>query len=290
MGSWASEFFRLLATTDPLVTPVPVSRLFLHGGMIAGTISAIIALSTAIYFLFRSQHRDLEATALALNQIASTEFERVVLRESRRVFLLVDEHLPPLLSQSASEKSRQSRFDQFCDAIKKIPTDQLDNRGHYSEIVKLHLGSIISDNVASLLDSLDTNDPAPQHEMLNPTRARFGLEGDTFLTFVVVSKFDSRNRGIESWFRRTFNATAVLLILPLIASASALVATTIDTLWAEKLGTWSVWIGVSGLFLAAVAYLLCFLLKNALTKRARRFNNPAVIEKYFDDQKGRHGR
>ena len=145
-------------------------------------------------------------------------------------------------------------------------------------------------SAARLLDAMDSSDVAAQSAMLNPTRIRFSLEGDSFLSFAFVSKFDSRSRKIEAWFRRLWTAAGILTVPPIIGGTAVLVTILINTTWAEMLGWWSIWIGVGSSIASGAFFVGSYAAKHLLVIRSRRYGDRSAVEEFIKQQKKRHER
>ncbi len=292
MGSWACELIVSVLAQQPTPPPaqLPANQFFYQWALFGGAIAGIVGLAPAVRWFFTYRHRDLQSAVLSLEQVASAAFVRIVLTEARRVFAIVDDHLPLSLSQMTSTSSQLSRFDHFCKALREIPAEELDDRGKYANIIKESFGGIISASAGRLLDTMGSGDIAAEGAVLNPTRIRFSLEGDSFLSFASVSQFDSHNRRIEAWFRRLWATAGIFIVPPILAAAIVLVMTLINKEWAETIGWLAIWSGLGSVIACAAFFVASWAVKQSIVLRSRRYGDPSAVEEFVRQQKRRYER
>jgi len=287
VGNLACNVMHTLAaaSTQPAYQPHSYYHVW---GFVGVVLTAIVALLGFCYWLATAAHKDVTSAQGSLEQTTSAFFVNIILSEARRVFSIVDDHLPLHLSQEKSLEVKKSRFFMFCQTVRTIPEEQLDNRGKYTGIIVEQLGRIISDNASTLLDAMRATDASTQNQLLNPSGARFSLEGDGFLGFVFISKFDSDNRRLEWWFRQMWRLAVVVTGCAIACLGIALTLAFVNQKWAGTAINYSMIAFGIFIVLLATALVTSFCLKSGLITRARKFGDLAELDKFITSQKKRH--
>jgi hypothetical protein len=253
-------------------------------------IAAVGGLSKLLHMVWKNEHRDVDAARLSLEQVASAFFVRLVLGEARRVFSIVDDHLPLALSQIKVLNPGLSRFDHFCQSLRSIPLEELNERGKYANIIKEDFGRIISDGANRLLDAMGAAGSTASNAVLNPTTARFTLEGDGFLSFAGVAEFDYQNRRIEARFRRLWTTVGTFALLGIIAGVGVLIGIVVNATWARSTASWSLMgLLVFGLC-SLTAFGLSYVAKRILIRRSQKYGDPSSVAEFVQEKKGRDAR
>ena len=290
MSSLAYDFMflavDLFAATPIVGTETPSPNPFHHEWSLLGVlIAGVGGLAAWAGWVFRAAHRDVERASLALEQSASSMFVGVVLAESKRVFSLADDHLPLALSQARNDSPQPSRFDHFCKALREIPEEQLDDRGHYADVIRESFARIIAENAERLIDAMSAKGTSSTNTVLNPTGIRFSLEADRYLRFSEISKFDSDNRRIADWFSRLWSIMGGLLVVGIIAMACSLPSVLHNANWAHTLGVRCMWITAAAVALAACSMACAFCLRHALIQRSKSYGDPSEAKRLLDQRR-----
>jgi hypothetical protein len=279
-----------LAQTTTSSTTTGEFVAFQQWALFAVTVAALVGLCKLTYVVFTGEHRDVVAARLSLEQVASAFFVRLVLQEARRLFSVIDDHLPLALSQSQAAKPELSRFDHFCKSLKDIPAEELDDRGKYANVIKECFGRIISDSAGCLFDAMASAGTSSSSSPLNPTSARFSLEGDGFLNFAGVAEFDYQNRKLEGRFRRLWALVGVFSIAGILACVGVPVGILSNKSWTQQCAWWSIVAGVASGVLALTAFALSYIVKRSLIRRSQTYGDPSAVDEFVQETRSRNAR
>lgn len=156
-------------------------------------LSALAFIGALVLFHLRSSTEKIELTYLQAKEALSILFIHTVIDEARRLFRLVDDHLPTALAQASTKNPQISRFDYFCRSLRKIGEEELDERGgKYFEIIRDSFSRIVLDQIDRLLQAAQERDSPLSDDLINPTGIHYQLEGATDLTFRFISVFSAR--------------------------------------------------------------------------------------------------
>lgn len=276
----------LLAGSPP-DQPPPAAGLLVYGQwpLLTALVAGVGALCKLLQVVWKNEHRDVDGARLSLEQVSSAFFVAIVLQEARRVFAIVDDHIPLTLSQAKATNPSVSRFDYFCQSLRSIPADELADRGKYANIIKESFGRIIADSAERLIDAMASAGSTASNAVLNPTTARFSLEGDGFLSFAGVAQFDYENRKLETRFRRIWTAVGAFSLLGIVSGIGVLAGILVNQAWAQATAPWALLALAVFAVLALVAYGLSFLVKRSLIRRSQQFGDPSSVAEFVKQKK-----
>lgn len=271
---------RIAAIPGPLMPAFVQEPTYGQWALLGVAVAAIAGFCKILHHVWSTEHRDVERARLSLEQVSSSFFVSLVLQEARRVFAIVDDHLPQALSQSGSPDIETSRFDNFCMSLRAIPQAELSDRGRYASIIKESFGQIISDRAGRLIEAMSSVGPVGSAgRTLNPTGARFSLEGDGFLKFVVVAEFDCLNRKMEARFQQLWGLTGLFAVLGILFALGVIGGVVIDHDRMRDLAIWCLPAGTIAFLFILLSYTLCYVVKRKFIRRAQDFGDPqAVLE------------
>lgn len=252
------------------------NEFFQEWGFLGVLVGAAAALFQTSRWFFTSKHREVDEASLSLEQIASATFVALVLKEARRVFTLVDDHLTEALSQEQSVAPAQSRFDRFCRALRSIPEEELGPRGRYTDVIRESFSRILSEVASRLLGAMDSHGVSTGNPILNPTGIRYSLERDGYLGFSEVSRFDSTNRAMERTFRGLWLASGILATMAGVCCAIAIVAVLYDDRAAQRVVWWCIWLGVGLALGCSLLFCLASIWKYKIIRRSKKFGQLRV--------------
>ena len=279
----------ILLALSPQASP-PLSGLIVYGQwpLLTALVAGVGALCKLLHVVWKNEHRDIDGARLSLEQVSSAFFVAIVLHEARRVFAIVDDHIPLALSQAKSPNPGASRFDNFCQSLRTIPAEELDNRGKYANIIKESFGRIIADSAERLIDAMSSAGATASNVVLNPTTARFSLEGDGFLNFAGVAEFDYENRRIEARFRRIWTAVGVFSLLGVVSGVGVLAGIVVNLPWAQAAAPWSLLALAAFGVLSLGAFGLSYVVKRNLIRRSQKFGDPSSVAEFVKQKKAAH--
>ena len=276
----------ILLATPSQETPT-ASGLMVYGQwpLLTALVAIVGALCKLLHIVWKNEHRDIDGARLSLEQVSSAFFVAIVLQEARRVFAIVDDHIPLALSQSRSPNPGVSRFDNFCQSLRAIPADELNDRGKYANIIKESFGRIIADSAERLIDAMSSAGATASNVVLNPTTARFSLEGDGFLNFAGVAEFDYENRRIETRYRRVWTSVGMFSFLGIISGIGLLAGIVIDVPWAQAVAPWSLLALAAFSVLTLATFGLSYLVKRSMIRRSHRYGDPSSVAEFVKQKK-----
>lgn len=299
MGSWAFENLTVIASllaqqaAQPATTASTSSSglvIFCQWPLFAGVIAGIIALCKLAHTVFKNEHNDVDRARLSLEQVTSSYFVEIVIQESRRVFLIIDDHLPDALTKPSSVGGAPlTRFTHFCQSLRKLSSEELvDEKSKYRNIIQESFAGIVSECASRLFEAM-TRAGESADGPLNPTGARYSLEGDGFLSFAHVAEFDYQNRRLVTRFRRIWTSVGVLSVLAIICGFGVLVGIILDSNWAEKCARLCLVPGIVCVILALLASGVSYLVKRSLINRSEKYGDQAAVREYVKQLKEANG-
>lgn len=278
-----------LAQSQSTATPSSQFVAYSQWPLLTAAIAGTGALCKLLHTVWKNEHRDVDSARLSLEQVASAYFVAIVLEEARRVFRIVDDHIPLALSQKDVANASLSRFDTFCQALRTIPPEELNDRGRYSKIILESFGRIISGSADQLIDAMSASGGNASNKILNPTLARFSLEGDGFLNFAGVAEFDYQNRRIEGQFRFIWTATGIFAFFGIIACLGVLPGVVLNVAITQSIAQWSLILGLLFGVLALCSFSLSYVAKRRLVGRAHKYGDPSSVAQFVQQRKAENG-
>jgi len=272
----------ILAQVTQSVTQPPEFDAYRQWPLVAATVALCAFMMNRVEGIFK-RDTDVDAATLSLEQVASSFFVALVLKESRRLFNIVDDHLPIALSQAHASVAERSRFFQFCVSLRAIPEEELDDRGKYAQIIKESFARIICDSAERLIDSIGASP-----SVLNPTAVRFSLEGDGYLSFAGVASFDYQNRRLANRFQMQWSSSALFAFVTMICGIATIVGVIFNEEWAQHV-TWWALVGVALALVATVLlYGLSFVTKRAILNRAKKYCDANSVSEFINNERREH--
>ena len=197
---------------------LPQFNALYHQWDLGQKLSAVaVPIMGAIWWLIRKDNSVVKAAGLEIKQAVTTMFMQTVIDEARRLIKLLDEHLPIALSQESVVHPARSRFDQFCQSLRAINPDELEDRGKYSAIIRDAFSGVIVQTIARLMEAAAASPRTVGVELLNPTGICFEMEGALHLKFAFVSHTSATALTRQRRYYRLHN---IAVISFLVASVS----------------------------------------------------------------------
>lgn len=268
------------------IGPLGMPSFFCNWGLLGAVIPVLGALAALLHNTWK-EDPDVRNAVLSLEQVASAYFVQAILEEARRVFVVIDSHLPFALSQEGDPNAKPSRFDYLCQSLRRMSDADLDNRAKYANFLKECMSGVIFDCGKRILDGIRSS--GGSNRVLNPTMARFGLEEDAFHSFSTVAEFHHVNRQLEARQYFFLRATGWLSLIGCIAgvACSSGIILSNDSVQLISQYSFLAMIGLAGL--AFILLGAARLAKDSLLRRGRRFGDPAAVKTFVEAKKAENG-
>ena len=169
-----------------------VNCYFQNWACIAFILSTSVAMVGGIFFFYKQDGSDIKNIVLAIKDQIAAIFMNAVLEEAKLLLQVIDEHLPRSLSQSSAAMVSRSKFDYFCDQIKKLSEDIKENeefseRERYADIIKISFENILISEANKLVRIIEFS-PRLGETLYNSTGIRYGLMGETSLQLDFIAQ------------------------------------------------------------------------------------------------------
>ncbi|MGA2583552.1 MAG: hypothetical protein ABSG31_09775 [Tepidisphaeraceae bacterium] len=192
----------------------PEFNLLYHQWDLGKALSAIaITLIGGIWWLIKRDDSDVRTAVLEIKQAITTMFMQTVIDEARRLLALLDEHLPVALSQETVVQPQRSRFDRFCQSLRAINPEELEDRGKYSNIIRDAFSGVIMQTIDRLMEAAASKSRGVAGDLFNPTAIRFEMEGLLHLKFAFVSNTSAQAFARQRRYFRSHNAAVVSFLV-----------------------------------------------------------------------------
>ncbi len=198
------------------------NSLYHEWGLMSALIGVVVVLLPILWWLHRMKPDRTNRAAVRVHSVLVGMFQKTVLQESRKIFGLIQEHLPYSLSQVDSNDPKPSRFDKLFQELRDFDAHNPD-RNHYRKGLEDAFSEAIIDEVDKLLQIAESPSAGDVEERANPTGLRVSFEGETEqkLTFI-AEKTVRANRMQRTCYRAkrwTFRfaattAAAAALVIP----------------------------------------------------------------------------
>ena len=173
----------------------------------------VVALFGGIWFVWKRDDSKIQKYLLQIKAKLSYLFEDFVVSEARILVSLVDKHLPDTLCETYKEEIGHSRFEHFCNLLKKIPKEEIDlSRGRYAEIFRESFCGIITTEVEQLLNSVDCN---RQRDSI--VRKSYSLEGLTSLKLSFIAHKTAMSEELTKKYLLSKKWSLIFLVLSILA-------------------------------------------------------------------------
>lgn len=161
----------------------------------------------------------LTAKVLLVRSVLVRMFQQTVVDESRKIFRLVEVHLPYSLSQVDDKNARPSAFDRLAQGLRQLDESEPD-RYKYRQVLEDALSKIITDEVNKLLNIAEANTVGVVTENGNPTGLRVSFERETErkLSFIArkTAQANRKERGFykgKTWAFRLLTTSVISAVL-----------------------------------------------------------------------------
>ena len=204
--------------------------------------------------------------------------------EARILVNLIDKHLPDALCETYKEDIGNSRFQHFCNLLKKSDEEDIDlSRGKYAEFFRESFCGILTNEVEQLLNSVDSK---RQNNSL--IRKSYSLEGSTSLTLSFIAHKTAISERLTKRYRTWKKWSLMFLVLSILTG----LLFCFFTFWFEQktgvpVGNIIISAFVILAFLGVVGILVLALTEMTLKNISQDYANDPNLEKAFQQWKGR---
>ena len=201
-------------------------------GLIYAAIAMCAVLLPGLGWLFRMKMPPTITEALTkIHSVLAGLFQQTVVQESRKIFRLIQEHLPYSLSQVDSIHPQTSAFDKLCQELRELDEHNPD-RDHYRKGLERALSGVIVDEVEKLLQIAEAHSTGDVEERANPTGLRVSFEGETEQKLTLIAEKTVRANRMERTLYRTKTWTFRLFATTAAAAALVIPWPFVDAQWA----------------------------------------------------------
>ena len=271
----------LLATIEQINN---TNEYYHNWGALQIVVIIVVALFGGIWFVWKRDDSEIQKYLLQIKAKLSYLFEDFVVTETRVLVNLIDKHLPDALCETYKEEIGRSRFEHFCNLLKKIPEEEIDlSRGKYAEIFRESFCGIITTEVEQLLNSVDSK---RQRDSL--ARKSYSLEGLTSLKLSFIAHKTAMSEGLTKRYRSSKKWSLIFLVLSILAG----LLFCFFTFWFKQktrvpLGNLIISAFVILSILGVAGILALALTEMALKNISQDFENDSNLEKAFQQWKDR---
>lgn len=257
---------------------VPDFNPLFHQWDLGQKLSAVAVVTiTLLWWLIRRDDSIVKTASAEIKQAVSTMFMQTVIGEARRLVALLDEHLPIALSQETIAQPQRSRFDHFCNSLRAINPEELENRGKYSAIIRDAFSGVIVETIKRLMEAAASSSRTIAGDLLNPTALRFEMEGVLYLQFAFVS-----DKGAEALARQRryyrFHNIAVISFLIAIAGPFLLWFPLFsDTLWAYDMCIITLLATAAAVPIGLIAVVMSYFCQQWLQRKAQAYRGDSGL-------------
>lgn len=244
----------------------------------------VVALFGGIWFVWKRDDSEIQKYLLQIKAKLSYLFEDFVVSEARILVGLVDKHLPDTLCETYKDEIGHSRFEHFCNLLKKIPEKEIDlSRGRYAEIFRELFCGIITTEVEQLLNSVGSK---RQRDSL--VRKSYSLEGLTSLKLSFIAHKTAMSEGLTKRYRWSRKWSLTFLVLSILAG----LLFCFFTVWSkqktsEPLGNLIISAFIILSILGVGGILPLALTEMTLKNTSQDYENDSNLEKAFQQWKDR---
>ncbi len=198
----------------PTIGQVNSTNEYYHNwGALQIVVMIVVALFGGIWFVWKRDDSEIQKYLLQIKAKLSYLFEDFVVTEARILVNLIDNHLPDALCETYKEEIGHSRFEHFCNLLKKIPEEEIDlSRGKYAEIFRESFCGILTNEVEQLLNSVDSK---RQKDSL--IRKSYSLEGLTSLKLSFIAHKTAISERLTKRYRSSKKWSLIFLVLSILA-------------------------------------------------------------------------
>lgn len=245
-----------------------------------GTI--VVALLAGIWFVWKKDDSEIRKSLLQIKAKLSYLFEDFVVSETKILINLIERHLPDVLCETYKEESGHSRFEHFCNLLKKIPEEEIDlSRGKYAEIFRESFCGILTNEAQQLLTSIKSKRGFP-------IREPYSLEGSTSLKLNFIAQETAISDRLIKRYYWWKNWTLTFFAFSIMTSLSFC----LFSFWFKQkiripLGDFIISVFIVLIVLGVVGILVQALTEMALKNRSRDYENDPNLEKAFQQWKDR---
>lgn len=225
-------------------------------GLVAVVVVIFATLMPLLWWLLRMKTEDTTVAALRIQSALASLFQRTVLDEVEKVFLLIEDRLPVSLSQADDVGAEPSAFDRLCVALRGLDLEDPD-RQQYARILEDELADSIATEVKKLLMITKASSVVRPGGRASPRALPMSFEQDTErkLAFMATKTVEVKRKVRRFWAakRWAFGLFGVCAIAALLSALAVLV---------DHQLAFRVWVALVGLLVAsglgAVASLIVF--------------------------------
>ncbi len=201
------------------------NSLYHEWGLMSALIGVVAVVLPILWWLHCMKTDRMIQAVIRVRSVLAGMFKQTVVQESRKIFRLVQTHLPYSLSQVDSIDPQPSAFDKLCQELGALATANEPDRDHYRKGLERAFSGVIIDEVEKLLAIAESQSAGAvkgcdKKGGDNPTGMLASFEGETErkLTFIAqktgqANKTERTFYRTKAWTFRLFAAAAILAFL-----------------------------------------------------------------------------